>query len=189
LEEPGQPLSTPTLQDDLESFVHVLTWVLLRYTPHCYGAVKLTSRLRVWFDSYDVDPEGNLSGGEDKKSYIITGAVLNAQFNHPILPSLLCELLQTFAVRYLPLPSEDPNPRRQMQRLVNKEAFLQDADSMYKADQANLESSDWMLDRFNEALSDHESWPVADRSTENPLSQEPIPDWERKSQIDSLKPW
>jgi hypothetical protein len=179
----GQPLPTPTLQDDLESFLHVWTWVLLRYTPHSWGSIKLAGRLRTFFDSFDIDEQGNLCGGYEKKSYIITGSVLDARFNHPIAPSLLRQLLQTFAVRYQPLPStndddteeseeEDIRPRRR-----------------YKRKEAKLSTSDWMLGKFNAALSDRESWPVADRSAENPLSQEPIPDRERKSQIDSLKPW
>jgi hypothetical protein len=141
------------------------------------------------FDSFHVDPQGNLRGGDDKMSYITTGSILKAQFKHPIIPSLLKDLLETLSVRYLPQPSEDATTAV-MQDLgaYDPVNYFRVQVALYERKQQWLSSSDWMLRRFNEALSNPESWPTADESVENKLCYDPIPDRERKSQVDSLVP-
>jgi hypothetical protein len=163
----------------------VLTWVSLCYTPHHWTPEHLTNRLRTLFDSFYLDTQGNLRGGDDKRSYIKLQSVLEAQFLHPIIPRLLRDLLRTFAVRYLPLPSEDTEDLGSHDSV----SYVMVQSSLYERKQQWLSSSDWMLNKFNEALSDSGSWPTADKSVTNKLCYDPIPDRERKSQVDSLVPY
>jgi len=63
------PTAAPTLADDLESFMHVLAWVALRYMPHDLEAEDLTQLMGVYFDDHYPGPNGIVKGGTEKKNY------------------------------------------------------------------------------------------------------------------------
>jgi hypothetical protein len=101
--------STPpihTLADDLESFLHVLSWVALRFTPHDLDSKSLTDHLIDMFDHLYEGEDKFSRGGLSKMAYIVAGVIPKSRFHHPILPMLLTELTGTWAVHYEDCPSE-----------------------------------------------------------------------------------
>jgi hypothetical protein len=56
--------SPHTIADDLESFLHVLSWVILRFIPNTRSPRQLTDTLhRVYDHSYEGD-DGSAKGGD-----------------------------------------------------------------------------------------------------------------------------
>ena len=49
-----------TLMDDLESFLHVLSWVALWFTPHDLSSKALTDLLANMFDHSYEDDDGSV---------------------------------------------------------------------------------------------------------------------------------
>jgi hypothetical protein len=168
--------STPpvhTLADDLESFLHVMSWVALRFTPHGLSSKTLTDLLVSMFDhSYEED--GFSRGGTTKRNYLIGAQIVKSDFQHPILPSLLEEITSTCAVRYEKRPSDKEleayhELQAQHSDLLQNPLVLNSAAAMYERKMAALESSDWMIKTLNEALADVSAWPSEDRAVPNPL--------------------
>src|ERR1700733_15311165 len=95
-----------TLADDLESFLHVLSWVALRFTPHGSSSKALTDLLVSMFDHSNED-DGGSKGGTAKRNYLSGAQILKSDFQHPILPALLEELTATCAIRYEKRPSDN----------------------------------------------------------------------------------
>jgi hypothetical protein len=87
-------------------------------------------------------------GGLSKMAYLVAGVVPKSGFRHPILPRLLTELIRMCAVRYEDCPpdEEDNNidpEQKQLNALLRKK---------YERKQTALQSSDWILDTFQNAL-------------------------------------
>jgi len=169
--------TTHNLADDLESFLHVLTWMALRYTPHALDSKTLTHLLITMFDESYEDDRGISHGGETKASYLLSDRVVRkAGFNHPILPSLLESLTETFAVRYEKQPSEVDIQRFEVvSRKHGDDPELQEMLStqpagVYLSKMKSLENSDWMLDTLSNALLKKSFWPVNDGPVVHPLS-------------------
>lgn len=57
--EDSQP---PYRVDDVESFVHVLAWMALRYTSHGLSTKKLSSQIGTIFDTLIQESDGNYAG-------------------------------------------------------------------------------------------------------------------------------
>jgi hypothetical protein len=95
-----------TLADDLESFLHVLSWVALRFTPHGLSTKALTDLLVSMFDhSYEED--GFARGGDIKRDCLIGGRVMKSNFQQEKLSTLIKVLTATCAVRYEDPPSDE----------------------------------------------------------------------------------
>jgi hypothetical protein len=166
-------MTTHNLADDLESFLHVLTWMALRYTPHALDSKTLTHLLSDMFDESYEDDRGILHGGENKAPYLLSGRVVRtAGFNHPILPSLLESLTVTFAVRYDKPPSDETiQGHDEISGIHDDDRVLQKLlKSRYLSKTKALENSDWMLDTLNKTLVDKSSWPVDDVPVVHQLS-------------------
>lgn len=85
-----------TLTDDLESFLHVLSWVALRFTPHQLTTKDLTDLLVTVFDNAYVEDDGCPRGGRAKRNFMKGNDISECGFNHPILPKLFeCSVPKT----------------------------------------------------------------------------------------------
>jgi hypothetical protein len=179
--------SPHTVADDLESFLHVLSWVILRFIPNTRSPRELADTLHRVFDySYEGD-DGSAKGGETKQDFLSGGGVSRYLRGHPILSNLLRDLTATFTVRYAEPPSDEEIAK--FHRLRAENPTLADTLASlpvgkYEREMAALGSSDWMLSRFAEALADVDTWPRNDKSKMNPLSYQPIPGLKRKSDIE-----
>ena len=187
--------STPpvhTLADDLESFLHVLSWVALRFTPHGLSSKALTDLLVSMFD-HSYEDDGYSRGGTAKRNNLIGAQILKSDFQHPILPALLEELTATCAVRYEKSPPDKEleayHELQVQQSDMLRNLFVQNsAAAKYERKIAALENSDWMIKTFNEALADVSAWPSEDRSDPNPLYQRKLRGRKRKSEDGDVMP-
>ena len=89
-----------TLADDLESFLHVLSWVALRFMGHRLTSQNLTDVLTMMFDSSYEDEDGIAKGGRAKKNFLIAAEILASGFRNNNIVSLLAVLTKTIAARY-----------------------------------------------------------------------------------------
>src|ERR1700722_1171102 len=96
-----------TLADDLESFLHVLSWVALRFTSHDLDSKALTDLLTTMFDHSYLGEDGSARGGLSKKMSLVSGEIPKIGFRQPILQKLLEDLTTTLAVRYEGRPPDD----------------------------------------------------------------------------------
>jgi len=162
-----------TLADDLESFLHVLSWVALRFMRHDLSSKALTSLLVDMFD-HSFEDDGMARGGISKRNYLIGGQVLQSGFHHPILPKLLEDLTATCAVRYEKPPSDEDLAEFHKMRLEQPQmlevGFVRNsAVAQYEGRKAALETSDWMLTTLAKSLDIRNTWPLDDKSLANPL--------------------
>ena len=172
-----------TLADDLESFLHVLSWVALRFMSHDLDAPSLTDLLTDMFDHSYEGADGTQRGGRSKESYLVTCEIPNKTvFENGIVRELLKDLTNTCAVRYEERPSEKAYARyhKALGEGDNETSDLPAA--QYEKRSVALQSSDWMLRRFTDAVSDPSRWPD-DTSLENKLSHPPQLGVKRKSQF------
>ena len=166
-----------TLAYNLESFLHVLSWVALRFTSHDLDSKALTDLLTTMFDHSYQGEDGSARGGLSKKNYLLGGEVPKIGFRQPILQKLLEDLTTTLAVRYEGRPpdgrrAEQDDEQRQLNILLT---------NRYKRRLAAIQSSDWMLDMFTKAVANRNIWSQHDKSVENRLSYKASRGRKRKS--------
>jgi hypothetical protein len=179
-----------TLADDLESFLHVLSWVALRYMSHKLDAEALTD-LMVMFEASFQAKDGTIRGGRAKKNYLIGGEVWKSGFRNRTMASLLQVLTRTVATRYEAAPTGRDEDQGLNFRLPGPESThhtVMENVARYQARLAALETSDWMLQTFREATSNPDAWPTNDESVQNEMVFPPPPVLKRKSDIDSDRP-
>ncbi|KAK7030419.1 hypothetical protein VNI00_014163 [Paramarasmius palmivorus] len=154
-----------TLLDDLESFFHVLCYIVLVRCEHGLDQKAVKHHLRTvydaWFSDDGDDSDETVVGGVDKgramKSFFIKG---EAKLPDSPLRDLLIELEDVFASRYIGAPSQEA--RKEFEELVTEmnpsERQLEKMKNpvwIYDGKIAKLnQSSRWMLDLFNQALED-----------------------------------
>ncbi|KAG1763736.1 hypothetical protein EV702DRAFT_1156666 [Suillus placidus] len=103
------PTKHQDFEDDLESFLHVLTWTSIRYCPSNLTAQERTVYLSSTFD--EVHEKNNVFvGGEVKSGRLVKNTYLPSELitfsaGSPLL-DLLREISLPFAVRYQSPPSE-----------------------------------------------------------------------------------
>jgi hypothetical protein len=169
------------LADDLESFLHVLSWVALRFTSHCLDSDQLSVLMSTMFD-HSFGVTGLTRGGSLKQDGLLSGKVPRSRFKNTAMQALLEKLTSAVAARYEEPPSE--KQLAMMQMFQEKQLDPLKCDSYaahYQLKMRNLESSDWMLKTFREALADRQAWPSDDRS-ENELVMRP-PSHKRKPEL------
>jgi hypothetical protein len=99
------PAHTPA--GDWESFFHVLSWVVLRFTRHGLDPSQLTAELATTYDFSYMHGDKDY-GGENKESRITMRFMsTKAQIPPGPLLDLLKDLVDVFAVRYEAEPSEE----------------------------------------------------------------------------------
>ncbi|RDB30106.1 hypothetical protein Hypma_013849 [Hypsizygus marmoreus] len=93
-----------TLADDMESLLHVLNWVALRYMPHAMTPARLDSTLYSVFDASHKEENGQWAVDTSKESFL-TGPVMGTiGLKNEVMKELLIDLAYTFAVQYIPRP-------------------------------------------------------------------------------------
>jgi hypothetical protein len=166
-----------TPADDWESFFHVLSWVVLRFTRHGLNSAQLTNELRNTYDDSYVD-DGKVYGGENKKSRIKSRFITSdVQVPPGPLLDLLKDLLNVLALRY-----EDPPTREAQERYeLSLQAVARDPSlaailvdhpvKLYHELKEKLKAS-WMIDRFREAANS-QMWDMGPggQRFENPLTR------------------
>src|SRR6266487_3170032 len=88
------------LADDLESFLHVLSWVALLFMEHAWDPKRLSKCLQDVFEDSWVDANGTAQGGKHKKYFILEREILTAGLTKPKINTLLESLTTTLAARY-----------------------------------------------------------------------------------------
>ncbi|KAG1898025.1 uncharacterized protein F5891DRAFT_1240372 [Suillus fuscotomentosus] len=110
----GALLSDPTkhqdFEDDLESFLHVLTWTSIRYCPSNLTAQERSYRLSLIFEEVH-ETNGVYIGGDCKCGGLVRNKYLPSELvafsaGSPLL-DLLREINPPFAVRYQVPPSKE----------------------------------------------------------------------------------
>jgi len=166
-----------TPADDWESFFHVLSWVVLRFTKHGLTSAELTNELRNTYDDSYFDG-GKVYGGWNKMKSIISRFVSSkAQIPPGPLLDLLKDVVDVCAVRYEDPPSNEDQEEYQL--------FLQDVAQdpllvrfatkypvkRYQERTEKLKAL-WMLKRFREAANS-QAWDIVPdgRRFENVLTR------------------
>ncbi|KAF9231547.1 hypothetical protein BU15DRAFT_55980, partial [Melanogaster broomeanus] len=159
------------LEDDIESFLHVLGWATIKYVPttDAYSGGERASDLHQLFDVIDFHLQGAAVGGKAKASELHGGGYPPATFELKS-PSPLLGLLETlsspFKSRYIKKPPTDEeralvvngedSPDTKTKRLFVKV-------SQYDEDMALLKSSTWFIETLEQALL-KEGWPTDDKA-------------------------
>ena len=172
-----------TPADDWESFFHVLSWVVLRFTRHGLRPGQLANELRYTYDSAYVYNGEIHSGGGKRSSVKSRHMPSGAEIPPGPLFDLLEELADVFAGRY-----EDPPSRKtqeQYERILqlvardrSLEAIVTDQlVKLYRDRKEKLKAS-WMLKRFRDAV-DSDSWDLGPEGQRfenllNEVDEEPV---------------
>ena len=168
-----QPGKLNTLTDDLESFLHVLGWMTLRYVPaiDSYEAEDRGDDM-VMFDQHSVR-KGRSDRGGHLKSYVLRGDSYPSDTFHPRTPTPLFNLLRQLSSPFKSLytmrrPTADDRRRVQVRPDATDTALhrLWDTIDRYDEDIRHLESPTWFIDEIKKAL-DEEVWPTDDKADEN----------------------
>jgi hypothetical protein len=150
---PGQPIHH-TLQDDLESFYHVLSWILLQHEPHHLSQTVKLQEIIAHTYNYAVTVDGYRQGGMVKRLALLA-SVSDAEdiyFDGP-MKDLIMDLQRALRVRYMKPPTE---AQRQQYRSLKKscpEELLQTC-AVWEYDTAltRIQDSTWMVQRLDEAV-------------------------------------
>ena len=96
------------LEDDLESFLHVLGWSTLRYVPgdDCYDGDDRHEDMSI-FDEHSTG-RGRVSRGGRSKSWILRAGVYPSETFKARQPTPLCGLLRTFNSPFKSLYATEP---------------------------------------------------------------------------------
>uniref|UniRef100_A0A0W0GF88 Fungal-type protein kinase domain-containing protein n=1 Tax=Moniliophthora roreri TaxID=221103 RepID=A0A0W0GF88_MONRR len=132
--------------DDLESFFHVLSWIVLRVGHYSVGVKEAIEHLKAMYD-YAVIYEGQTSGGSHKKARL--AGVWMTQFagvSNECLRDLVTDFEELVAVRYIKAPSKE-----------DREAYDEFAAAMNYQDRKLLNQPVWKYDKNKERLEDW-SW-------------------------------
>lgn len=162
------PTAPRTVTDDLESFLHVLTWVTILLTPTEMSPQTLAATLRICYSGIWGTPDDPI-GGMSKGTSLAAGRMSSRMFRllNPKLHQLVDTLYATFGAwygsdLYVITLEEDPLA---IQELLDR-----------------LRDHKWMLDTITNVLSDADAWPADDRSHANSLPKgREIPNRKRKS--------
>ncbi|KAK0186680.1 hypothetical protein F5146DRAFT_935727, partial [Armillaria mellea] len=171
------PTAARTVTDDLESFLHVLTWVTIMFMPTGMSPQSLAAILRNYYD----DIWGTLDNpmrGMAKEESLAAGRMFARMFRvqNSKLHQILDTLYATFGAWYgsdLYVITLEAGPLAAQQMLDR------------------LRDHKWMLDTLTNALSDLDAWPADDASHANPLPRRrEMPNRKRKldSELDSGRP-
>lgn len=137
------PRKKQRLVDDLESFLHVVTWLALCFSSHSLSQESLEELLLRVFDEGHVERSGLEVGGGGKRDALVGGGIAaTVKFKDRLkLDALLKVLANHLASRY-----ECENP-------VEGKPELQKVLLAYRQERiSNLQTSDWMLNQGRVAL-------------------------------------
>ncbi|RDB24607.1 hypothetical protein Hypma_008213 [Hypsizygus marmoreus] len=160
-----------TLQDDMESFLHVLNLVSLRYLPSNGSPGRLKSMVENTFNKRYTTHTGKMGGGHVKEMFLASKMIRHVDFKNPPLISLLVDLASVLAVRYQEPPSDQQIQKYKecctkapAETIDDWEGALVAGKYLRRRDRLN--DATWMLQRLNEALAGRTNWPVGDKSSQ-----------------------
>ncbi|KAK7041730.1 hypothetical protein VNI00_009019 [Paramarasmius palmivorus] len=138
------------LGDDLESFYHVLCWLVLMHGCHGLDVNTVARTITRTYDGWtgtrkdDRDPQ---SGGGKGANFVVSFMKKEARLERGPLADLIYDLEKAFKVRYQDPESDDPD-------LSDGEKAKQDTRDKRKRER--VATSAWTLERFNKALEEKE---------------------------------
>ncbi|KAH7890331.1 hypothetical protein F5I97DRAFT_1963927 [Phlebopus sp. FC_14] len=165
------PKKRHELQDDLESFMHVLAWSVVRYVENKLTADDRRNYLAMFEES--IYTNGKTLGGGKKKSSLVTKEyVSNFKLEHPSpLVGILKSFSDVFFARYGPEPSE--GDRTLFYMAQGKEIFekIRQTSAVYLYDERRkcLTSHQWFITTMEKSLKDG-IWSENDGSVRNDVS-------------------
>ncbi|KAI0046128.1 hypothetical protein FA95DRAFT_1607126 [Auriscalpium vulgare] len=136
----ANPAKPHELSDDLESFVHVLTYNLVLYRP--MGNDTVSSNVRFVFDDYSVRKRDKVAVGGDGKVSFFGNTILRNSMFRDALPDPCATVVEELRNLFAPFYSDEKGAA---QRASSKGAELSEA----------------VLKIFGDAL-DEEGWPTDD---------------------------
>jgi len=159
--------------DDLESFLHVLSWVPIRYLDNTMTDQARSKHLKEVFDEVTFE-DGFTLGGEQKRTRLVYGSYIprTLAFNKPSpLLQLLKDIAEVFKWRYIEIP-EDVRQRftvgiaTLIPGTPSYVAYTVDS-TVHKHDSAmkKLADASWFLDTLNFSLSSDFTWPTDDEAS------------------------
>lgn len=167
------PQRIQTIEDDRESAIHVLTWLVLRYTKHDKLA-KLSSYLAI-YDEVDLYESEVIATGGLRKGDNFSGKAFPTFISDP-LNRLLTEVRETFSFRY---QSRQYSPGEVQQAIdfmtsrtpINpSNAHLVGA-YFYGSGMESLKRPNWLVEVFNKHL-ESDDWPSYDKAVANDLTSD-----------------
>ena len=169
LQNPGK---IHTFTDDLESFLHVLGWMTLRYVPSSdtYDAEDRRKDM-VMFDELSVRRGRSDSGGDSKSNALGAGRYPSRKFR-PRKATPLFELLQESSRPFKSLYGEPPSDENRMKIDVPKNEYddiiteLSVDIRRYDREMEQLRSSSFFINVIQKAL-DKNDWPTDDMADAN----------------------
>ena len=101
LRKAGTPPPIPNREDDLESFWHVLLWVAFRHCDHQLDPIDLVEGLDSLFDHKFIGDNGQLRGGQLKRSFLTSPAyITDMELGSKILDKILVSTAELLGSRY-----------------------------------------------------------------------------------------
>ncbi|KAI6029865.1 hypothetical protein PISMIDRAFT_680770 [Pisolithus microcarpus 441] len=166
----GNPGQLHVLEDDIESFVHVLGWTVMSYLPSPMDRNMRTDWVSLYYDDSSKNDTGQAEGGIEKELHLSWGGYLLTEFTltepSPIL-ELIRNLASPYRARYTPT-EKDKETFEHLNTLVSKvqldEAELYNQPvHRYQLDMERLNSPEWFLGTIQDAL-ERPGWPAEDRA-------------------------
>ncbi|KAH7886496.1 hypothetical protein F5I97DRAFT_1926749 [Phlebopus sp. FC_14] len=159
------------LQDDLESFMHVLAWSVVRYVENKLTADDRRNYLAMFEEN--IYTNGKTLGGGQKASHLgLQKYVIDFKLEHPSpLVCLLESLSDVFVARYGREPSEGDRTLFCMAQGQENFEKIRQTSAVYLYDERRkrLSSHLWFINTIDQSL-EHEAWPENDGSVRNDVS-------------------
>ena len=170
LQHPGK---LNTLTDDLESFLHVLGWMTLRYVPavDSYGPGRRGRDLAMFDEHYEEDGR-SAEGGDRKSDALGRGSYPSVAFR-PRTPTPLCDLLAELIGPFKSLYTVRPPTAEDRKKVdVPKSQYNEKLEDLsqdirrYDRDIEQLQSPSWFIDQIQQTFN-RQDWPVDDKADAN----------------------
>ena len=166
-----QPGKLNTLTDDLESFLHVLGWMTLRYVPatDSYEAGDRGDDM-VMFDQHRIHKGRSDRGGHGKAQAFEAGRYPSRVFQSRCETPLL-KLVQELSKPFKSLYGDPPTDEDRDKVNIPKSQYDQDLEDLsrdirrYDRDTEQLQSSSWFISQIQKAFN-RQDWPVDDKADE-----------------------
>lgn len=175
LQDPGQ---THHLVDDIESFVHVLGWIVMCYVPNTMDRYICKELVSLLYDHSFKLSTGREVGGLCKATYLASRNYPPPEFKlktHSPILALIRTLASPFYARYgIPSTEEEKQAFERIKAgvsegLVDEELPSTPSVHRYLCAEKRLKSSEWFLKTIEDALA-RPDWPKEGRGDSALLS-------------------
>ncbi|THU98085.1 hypothetical protein K435DRAFT_721142 [Dendrothele bispora CBS 962.96] len=173
-----------SLEDDLESFVHVFSWTCLKHVKNTMMPSELGDHLFLGYDQVIFDrTTDQVFGGKTKERNLKSRALRTAGFVDSAFRDLLLDFEDTCAARYDPDPDPSIVAQSRAALASTTDPFIRDTvlsrlpDLVTQNKRDRLESGQWFIDRCDEAMNSG-YWPSFPQARV-------VNDYDRKEMISS----